>query len=240
MKKIASLFFGAVIGLAWGEDVSRIRIMGFEAGDSAGAQPLIAPTAEDQFARVIRFEDSKETMITRQISQVAFSPFMSIKGGKAEVPIFRGGGSKEDPWVKISLPKTGDYLLLLVRNEEGNTPSWKEPKTFVFEAVGEGEEKGSLHFLNASSYKVLFRSGRSKTLEIESGLLSNLGQVNEEAELLVGIRDKEGKSKVAFKNKAGATKEGTRRYMVAVDSKESGVAILHLEESGDQIKKVSP
>jgi hypothetical protein len=242
MKTLVLLLLGVFLGCALGQEKTRIRVIGLQA--SADGE------AEDQkFPRIIRFAGTQGKVIPRQLSQNEFSPLIEVGGGRLELPIYLPSSPEDNPWTTIRLPRSGDYLVCFIRNEEVAQPAsndplsnskagkmtWQNPQVFIFEALeGNGGDETS-HFLNASPFKILFRKGRERTMEISSGGKVTLTLAGDDEDILVGLRGSDGKPRVAYQGKAGNA-DGARRYFLTFGGHEDGVKVRLLHEKGGRIR----
>ena len=226
--KIVVLLLVAMILSTQGQ-VNRIRVMVL--GDQNANQLLFNPAPEDLAPRFLQVEIQPGILAKLPVQMGAPSTQIAINGGLLEVPIFRGIKPNEDAWTKVTLPKAGDYLAVIVQSPRRNKMGWRRVKTYVFEDEKGIAPKGKIRVLNASEKSLALKLGDLQAKALKAGKSMSVPQPEKETELKMAQKTEAGKYRMIRGCLLEKRKKGVRKsYFVYQDGNLSVKSLLHVEE----------
>ena len=151
------------------------------------------------------------------------SRLVKVNGDTVELStkVKKGAGLKS--WTKLTLPKSGEYLAVLVKSPKVEKPDWKEVQTFMLDDDPKAFPAGTIRITNTSEEQIAARISKgpwsTKNQEKGKAFAINPGEIEirscpgKEAVVVVARKEKDGKWKI-MRSIGLSLKEGERCNLV--------------------------
>ena len=176
------------------------------------------------------FENSAGEVAGVSLTLGKLSERVEVPGGELKLPMRLQKSASIEPWFEVTLPATGDYLLVLSKPQGAVNAGWEKVQSEVVD-LGDDRDlpEGSIRFVNASKRKLMMKVGGEKVFMVKAGSVAVRERPPEETKLTIGFQDGDGSRRMAFQNSLPQAQEGERLSYFVFDDEEK-VAIKIVKE----------
>ena len=210
-------------------EVSRIRVI------ALGEDPIeglgFMPPPLTYLPGKVFFQNSDGDVAGVSLNLGEFSGGVEVPGGVLKLPMRLENRKEMKPWLDVTLPRTGDYLVILSKSKGNQNGAWKRVRSRVVDLGDRDVPEGSVRFVNASGGRAVIRMGDQKALIVDSGSAVVRENSPGGGALKIGSEAPNGGWKMAFANVIPQVSEGEHLSYFLFDDETLPLKIKILKEA---------